>query len=434
MHYVIEGTIQRAGRDLRATAHLVDATNDAELWSEKYAGTLDDVFDIQERVSVGVSRRPQASRSGADRSPRPPDRSPNPQAYDLYLRARGEIWSFTADWSAPRASSASIRRLALVGPNALLLATRAAALWQIVNTGAGALSNLAEAALTARRALELDAGVRAGQCACSRSSPRCEASPRRRISSSAVRSRRRPLIPRRSRARASSTRSSATATARSRSAVARPSSIRSTRLHWSALGFALASIGRDDDAADAVYRAFEVDPSDLPTQVIAPLILYGRGDPRAVMDRLPAAAPPDRATAGGYAGLAFLTRLALVGDRARVLALLTPDVQAFLASGIHNALYAAEVFSLVGERQSRALVSAEVGRPRAWAVIRLLAKHSRSLAPLRSEPGFRPDSRPGRGILAQPAQRLPSIWRAPSLSPRSVVVIILRRVRVIRPL
>jgi tetratricopeptide (TPR) repeat protein len=158
-------------------------------------------------------------------------------------------------------------------------------------------------------------------------------------------------------------------------------------LHWSALAFALASIGRDDDAADAVYRAFEVDPSDLPTQVISPFILYGRGDPRLVMDRLPFVGPPDRATAGGYAGLAFLTRLALVGDRARVLALLTAEVQAFLASGIHNALYAAEVCTLVGET-SRALWFLQKSADLGLGCYPLLAKYSRSLAPLRAEAEF----------------------------------------------
>jgi TolB-like protein len=384
VHYVIEGTIQRAGRDLRATAHLVDATNDAELWSEKYAGTLDDVFDIQERVSVGVSRGLKVA-LGRGAIPAAARSIANPQAYDLYLRARGEIWSFTA--TGPRRAIVRIdQALALVGPNALLLATRAAALWQIVNTGAGALSNLAEAALTARGALELDP----------------ESAPANRVLAliSAMQGESTAADQLIGRALAASpadpeTLSSAcffyTLFGDGDRAVALGR--RATELdplyalHWSALAFALASIGRDDDAADAVYRAFEVDPSDLPTQVIAPLILYGRGDPSAMMDRLPLAAPPDRATAGGYAGLAFLTRLALVGDRARVLALLTPDVQAFLASGIHNALYAAEVCSLVGEA-GRALWFLQKSADLGLGCYPLLAKHSRSLAPLRSELEF----------------------------------------------
>src|SRR5262249_55246602 len=55
VHYVLEGSVQRAGRDLRITAHLVDATNDTELWSRKFTGTIDDVFDIQARVADGIT-------------------------------------------------------------------------------------------------------------------------------------------------------------------------------------------------------------------------------------------------------------------------------------------------------------------------------------------------------------------------------------------
>jgi len=334
-------------------------------------------------VSVGVSRGLKVA-LGRGSIPAAARSIANPQAYDLYLRARGEIWSFTA--TGPRRAIVRIdQALGLVGPNALLLATRAAALWQIVNTGAGALSNLAEAALTARRALELDP----------------ESAPANRVLAliSAVQGESTAADQLIGRALAASpadpeTLSSAcffyTLFGDGDRAVALGR--RATELdplyalHWSALAFALASVGRDDEAADAVYRAFEVDPSDLPTQVIAPFILYGRGDSRDLMDRLPSRAP-DRATAGGYAGLAFLTRLALVGDRARVLALLTPEVQAFLASGIHNALYAAEVCSLVGEI-GRAVWFLQKSADLGLGCYPLLAKHSRSLAPLRSEPEF----------------------------------------------
>ena len=55
VHYVLEGHVRRAGQDLRIRAHLVDATNDSELWSDKFAGTIDDVFDIQTRVAEAIT-------------------------------------------------------------------------------------------------------------------------------------------------------------------------------------------------------------------------------------------------------------------------------------------------------------------------------------------------------------------------------------------
>jgi hypothetical protein len=91
--------------------------------------------------------------------------------------------------------------------------------------------------------------------------------------------------------------------------------------------------------------------------------------------------------AGGYAGLAHLTRAALSGDRVRVTQLVTPEAEIFLSSGLHNALYAAEIFCLVGDHP-RALAfltrAAELG----LGCYPLVATHSRTLAPLRTLPGF----------------------------------------------
>ncbi len=54
VQYVLEGSVRKAGNDLKITAQLIDAINDAHLWAEKYSGTLDDVFDIQEKVSCSI--------------------------------------------------------------------------------------------------------------------------------------------------------------------------------------------------------------------------------------------------------------------------------------------------------------------------------------------------------------------------------------------
>ncbi len=49
--YVLTGSIRRAGSSLRITAQLVDARSDAQLWADKFHGALEDVFEIQERLS-----------------------------------------------------------------------------------------------------------------------------------------------------------------------------------------------------------------------------------------------------------------------------------------------------------------------------------------------------------------------------------------------
>ena len=97
--YVLEGSVRRAANALRITARLVDAPNDVQLWADKYGGTLDDVFDMQERVSrsivdaLEIRLTPQEAEQLAERP------IADVRAQECYLRAQSEIWSsFPALW------------------------------------------------------------------------------------------------------------------------------------------------------------------------------------------------------------------------------------------------------------------------------------------------------------------------------------------------
>ena len=65
VRYLLEGSVRRAGRQLRITAQLIDGTTDAHLWAEKYGGTVDDVFEMQERISRSVVEELRAREPGA---------------------------------------------------------------------------------------------------------------------------------------------------------------------------------------------------------------------------------------------------------------------------------------------------------------------------------------------------------------------------------
>jgi hypothetical protein len=88
VRYALTGSARKAGRALRITAQLVDTTTDAQLWAEKFSGTMDDVFDVQERVSraiVGALQVTLSSLEDARLAERP---IRNVRAFELYLKAQ----------------------------------------------------------------------------------------------------------------------------------------------------------------------------------------------------------------------------------------------------------------------------------------------------------------------------------------------------------
>ncbi len=54
VRYVLEGSIRRSGNRLRVTAQLVDAATAGHLWAQNYDGALEDVFDMQDRITESV--------------------------------------------------------------------------------------------------------------------------------------------------------------------------------------------------------------------------------------------------------------------------------------------------------------------------------------------------------------------------------------------
>jgi serine/threonine protein kinase/tetratricopeptide (TPR) repeat protein len=95
VRYVLEGSVRRAGNALRITAQLIDAATDAHMWADKYNGTVDDVFDMQEKVSRSIVEALEVKLSpGEDRgfAERP---AADVQVRELVLRARQGIDSVT---------------------------------------------------------------------------------------------------------------------------------------------------------------------------------------------------------------------------------------------------------------------------------------------------------------------------------------------------
>ena len=87
MRYVLEGSVRKAGSRVRITGQLVEAATGTHLWADRFEGTLEDVFDLQDRMTASVvaAIEPNVRAAEIQRAQRKP--TANLQAYDLLLRA-----------------------------------------------------------------------------------------------------------------------------------------------------------------------------------------------------------------------------------------------------------------------------------------------------------------------------------------------------------
>ncbi len=85
---LVEGTVQRAGEQLRVSTRLVDVRDGSTLWSERYERRVTDLFAVQREIgaSVVAALAPRLGLSG--RLGKSDAGTSNSEAYDLFLRAR----------------------------------------------------------------------------------------------------------------------------------------------------------------------------------------------------------------------------------------------------------------------------------------------------------------------------------------------------------
>jgi serine/threonine protein kinase len=155
VRYALEGSVRKAGNSLRITAQLIDAADDAHLWADKYTGTLDDVFDMQEQVSRSIVEALQLTLTQSEHKKMTERPIEDASVLDYYLRARHEANSFTKA-GIERALGYFQSGLELVGDNALLYAGIAYTYFQAANAGLGQEQEVDRAEEYAKKALELD--------------------------------------------------------------------------------------------------------------------------------------------------------------------------------------------------------------------------------------------------------------------------------------
>lgn len=97
VRYVLEGSVRRAGGKIRITGQLIDSQTGAHLWADRFDGTMEDVFDLQDEVTgkVIAAIAPSVEQAEVERARRKP--TTNLSAYDCYLRASAIWWEGRQD-------------------------------------------------------------------------------------------------------------------------------------------------------------------------------------------------------------------------------------------------------------------------------------------------------------------------------------------------
>jgi adenylate cyclase len=100
VRYVVEGSLRKAGNRVRISCQLVEAANGQHLWADRFDGTLEDSFDLQDRITESVigSVGPVLREAEIERARRKPEAKQD--AYDLILRAFPPAFTETADDNA----------------------------------------------------------------------------------------------------------------------------------------------------------------------------------------------------------------------------------------------------------------------------------------------------------------------------------------------
>lgn len=134
VQYVLEGSVRRAGGRLRVTAQLIDAASGAHLWADRFDGGVEDVFDVQDRIteSVATTVEPRIHDAELARSRR--ERPGSLTAYDLYLQALPRL-RFGTQAENAAAFTLLEKALALDPDNAVILSLAIEALQHRFVTG-----------------------------------------------------------------------------------------------------------------------------------------------------------------------------------------------------------------------------------------------------------------------------------------------------------
>ena len=97
VRYVVEGSVRKAGGKVRITAQLIDGTSGGHIWADRYDGALDDIFELQDKVTYQIVDALKVRLLPDEKQAIHFVPTTDTQAYDHYLKGRQLFRIFTEE-------------------------------------------------------------------------------------------------------------------------------------------------------------------------------------------------------------------------------------------------------------------------------------------------------------------------------------------------
>ena len=97
VRYLLEGSVRKSANRVRISGQLIDASSGTHLWADRFEGTNEDVFALQDQVTASVvgAIAPRLEQAEIERARRKP--TENLDAYDLFLRGLANVYKWTRE-------------------------------------------------------------------------------------------------------------------------------------------------------------------------------------------------------------------------------------------------------------------------------------------------------------------------------------------------
>ncbi len=94
---VLEGSVRKSGNRLRISVQLVNASDGFQLWSERYDREMQDIFELQDEITLSVTNALKVRLLGKDRDVVLKRYTDDPEVYELFLKGRYYYYKYSAE-------------------------------------------------------------------------------------------------------------------------------------------------------------------------------------------------------------------------------------------------------------------------------------------------------------------------------------------------